>query len=277
VGFSEAIERSGWDTRRQQDARSLCTDLRKALLRADYTPDDQVYRNLDADPLIPDTPRPHRAASRRALLGELLKRDGHVKSVANDFCHNHKMEGPEDKRAPAHTLGRVWTFGALHRVLKSQSSGVGRSSGGEHLLRTSIRSDSLDDQQAELELTECWLGEEKVPMWAFYDPSSPDNPLRNLTDGRAAVVDRLGLGMYDENEALVQWGHRLSPGKEARTPTAWDGGVRNPHWRPGGRTFPLSAAGSGTGRFKSTDGLPEVVHTPVRGRDLAIRISFVAD
>jgi len=273
VGFAEAIEQSGWEALRQQEARRLCPELRTSLRRADYKPEpDQVYEDLDSDPLVPDTPAPRRPASRLALLDELLKVGGDLKAAANTFCHKHKMKGPEDKRAPAHTLGRVWSFRELSDLLQSQVGGVGSAKSAD-LLRKTIELASLEDQEEAF--ADLWFGDERKPMWSFYDPDSPHNPLGNLTGGRAATVDRLGLGEYHykgPDEELVQWGHRLPDGGKAMRPTAWDGGAKRPYWRPGGRTHPLGT----TGRFKSDGGLPEVVHAPVKGGDLAVRVSFVA-
>lgn len=277
MGFSEAIERSGWDSARQQDARRLCTELRESLRCADYTPDDQVYKNLDTGPLIPDTPRPRGPASRLALLDELLNNrpasaDG-LRKAASGFCHKHKMEGPEDEQATAHALGRVWSFRGLSNLLQSQTGELGSPKGADRLRKT-IESAPLEDQDEAF--GDMWLGDERRPMWSFYDPASADDPLANLAGGRAATVDRLGLGEYHyrwPDEELVQWGHRLPDGARATSPTGWDGGARRPYWRPGGRTHPLGT----TGRFKSDGGLPEVVHAPVKGSGLSVRISFVAD
>ncbi|MBM4039887.1 MAG: hypothetical protein FJ290_15390 [Planctomycetes bacterium] len=276
MGFREAIEQSGWDTARQQDAGRLCAGLRQALRRTDYTPDDQIYKNLDCDALIPDAHRPRHPTSRLALLDELLaKRPGSpddLKKAASDFCHDHKREGPEDKLAPAHVLGRIWSANDLLDLLLSQMGEIGHTATNEHL-RKIIERASLGDQQEAL--ADLWLGKELRPMWSFYDPESPGNPLTRLSGTRATTIDRLGLGEYHyerPTEELVQWGHRLPDGKKAMTPTAWDGGVKCPYWRPGGRTHPLGA----TGRFGDGDGLPEVVHAAVTGGALAVRISFVA-
>ena len=281
MGFREAIKQSGWGRARQHEARRLCGELRKSLRCGDYPPDaDQVYKNLDADPLIPDTPPPRRPASRLALLEELLRTkpdpDGGLKAVANEFCHNHKMEGQEDPAAAGHILGRLWTRKGLNSLYqKPDRLGSRRSpSALDRILAV-----SLEDQQHAL--GDMRLAPERVTvMWSFYDPRAPGNPLLNLPKNRAAAVDILGLGEYyyrSPNEPLVQWGHRLPVGEEAKRATAWDGGVRNPYWRPGGRTRPLSADGGGTGKFTPADGLPEVTHSPVTGRDLALRIALVAD
>lgn len=276
MGFSEAIERSGWDPARQQDARGVCTVLGESLRCADYTPDDQIYKNLDTDPLIPDTPQPRPPASRLALLDELLNnrpasREG-LRDAASGFCHHHKMEGPEDPQAQGHSLGRVWSFRALNDLLQSQPGELGSPKGADRLRKTIERAPLEDQKEA---IGNMWLGEERRPMWSFYDPGSPGDPLGGLNGGRAATVDRLGLGEYHyqwPDEELVQWGHRLPAGVEAKTPTGWDGGAKRAYWRPGGRTHPLGT----TGRFKSDDGLPEVVHAAVKGSSLAVRISFVA-
>jgi hypothetical protein len=280
VGFSEAIEQSGWGSARQREARRLCGELRKSLRCAEYAPDvDQVYKNLDSDTLVPDTPPPSRPASRADLLDGLLRRkpdpNGDLKTVADEFCHSQKMEGPEDPESTGHVLGRVWTFDGLNKLY--QKSGRAGSRRRPGTLDRIISRASLRDQQDAL--GDMRLAPPHVDaMWSFYDPSARDDPLRNLPANRAGAVDILGLGKYHSSkERLVQWGHRLPGGHKAKKPTAWDAGVGDPHWRPGGRTRPLSANGGGTGAFSAADGRPEVVHAAVTGRDLAVKISFVVD
>jgi len=280
VGFEDAIRRSGWDAARQREADQVLGELRKGLECADYPPNaHQVYENQDSDPLIPDTAPPSRPASRVDLLGELLKGkadpDADLKVVADEFCRRHKMEGPGNPQSAGRLLGRVWAFDGLNKLYQKAGRAGSRRRPGvrEHIINRA----SLRDQQDVL--GDLRLAAPHVDaMWSFYDPSVPDDPLRGLPSGRAATVDILGLGKYHSSkERLVQWGHRLPRGQKAKKPTAWDAGASNPFWRPGGRTRPLSADGGGTGAFAAADGLPEVVHAPVTGRDLAVRISFVVD
>jgi hypothetical protein len=186
VGFREAIEQSGWHPARQEKAGERCGQLRESLRCAHYAPDPgQIYKNLDTDALIPDaSPRP-RPASRLALLNHLLEGEPataeDLKRAASDFCHRHKMEGPEDKKAAAHTLGRVWPFRKLSDLLLSQMGELGSEKNGDRLRKT-IENASLEDQEEAFE--DFWLGEELQPMWSFYDPGSRHNPLANLHGGR---------------------------------------------------------------------------------------------
>jgi len=280
MGFLEAIRRSGWDAPRQAAAQGLCDQIRESLRRRDDFPadPDRVYKNLDSDARILDVRLPPTPASRLGLLDELLKKGplltgAPLKEAVGDFCRAHKREGPGDPTAQNRVLGRVFPFHKLDALYQKGEPADLRARSG---LKEVIRNGTLDEQKDALATTE--LADEL--MWAFYDPSDVDNPYRSFTRGVDDMVDRLGLGKeWNDRDELVHWGHRLPPGVNAHTPTAWDGGADNPYWQTGGRTRPLSADRGGTGNTSlgPDDGLPEVVHDSVTGRHLAIRIAFLAN
>jgi len=229
MGFQEAIEGSGWDDARRNRARQLCDDLRVSL-RPDAPPvyERRIYDNLDTDPLIPDTGDAGTPATRPQFLGELLDSGppatgGPLKDAAISFCRAHKQEGPEDKAARERTLGRVWDVPKLavqFRFGKSISLAESKA-----LVREMVADCDLDDQR---EL----LAEAKLApklMWSFYDATDEENPFASLSESRAPLIDRLGLGEYEGTDSeLIRWSHRLPAAVEPHTPTAWDGGVRWP-------------------------------------------------
>jgi len=279
MGFQEAIEGSGWDDARRNRARQLCDDLRDSL-RPDAPPvyERRIYDNLDTDPLILDTGDAGTPATRPQFLGELLDQGPPACAdplfvAARDFCHGHKQEGPRNEVAEKRVLGKALSFGEL---LKLYQRGKTTAVGDASALGDIIATHSLAEQRDRLEDTA--LVNPRGIMWSFYDPADEDDPYASLEDDREEVVDRLGLGWHEgKSHRILKLAHRLPDGMRAFTPTAWDGGVRHPYWYPGGRTRPLSADGRGTGRFGDDDGLPEVVHAPLTGRQLAAPIEYVTD
>ncbi|MBM4034952.1 MAG: hypothetical protein FJ291_24680 [Planctomycetes bacterium] len=273
MGFLDAMNGSG------EDDDSLVNRLRKCLRRTDFPADpDRVFNNMDSDSLVPDLPEPGKPASRLALLDELRKKSPlpttvEDKGAVKDFCRAHKQEGPKDTAAAGSVLGRVWPFGKLDALFKQKGKVANlRLSSG---LRDLIKNPSLRQQQEKLAGTP--LGDQL--MWSFYDPTDEHDPFRSFGGGSDTMVDRLGLGKdWNVRHDLVKWGHRLPAGIAAHTATAWDGGAENPYWYPGGRTLPLSADGGGTRdpSIGHSDGLPEVVHDPVTGSQLAVPIAFLA-
>lgn len=278
MGFQEAIEGSGWSDGQRDRAKQLCADLRDSLRWSGPSVyEHRIYENLDSDPLIPDTGDARTPATRPQFLGELLDSGPPatgepLKDAAISFCRAHKQEGPEDNAARERTLGRVWDVPKLARQFRFGKS-IGRAV-SEARVREIVADCDLDDQRQ-------LLAEVKLApklMWSFYDATNEEDPFASLSESRAPLVDRLGLGEYEgTDDELVQWSHRLPGTVGPHTPTAWDGGVRRPYWFPGGRTRPLSADSRGTGLYGPDDGQPEVVHDPVTGAALASKIDFVAD
>jgi len=272
MGFGDAIERSDWDGARKADALRLCGAMRACLDRPDYAPDPNcIYKNLDSDRLVPDAPLPARPASRQELLRTLLDagppEGEELKTEVGKFCHSHKMQGPEDPAARQRVLGRAWGFDRLWQVY-AKTRRLDPNNPGP--LNDAIRLLSLEKQREHL--SEVPLAEHV--MWSFYDPRDQANPFASFAGGRAELVDRLGLGEYSSrSHTVIKWGHCLPESVTPTTPTAWDGGVNRPYWLAGGRTLPLSAAAA----RDTTNGLPEVVHCPVTGSQLAIRIAVVSD
>ncbi len=75
---------------------------------------------------------------------------------------------------------------------------------------------------------------------------------------------RLGLGHIDlTREVLLVLGHRLPGGITPHTPTTFDAETSE-YYRPGGSTKPLSGP--------DADGMPEVVHDPITGDQLALAV-----
>lgn len=278
MGFNEAIEQSGWDPGRKEQASQLCDDLRETLRRpGDPAYEHRIYDNLDSDELIEDIGESGKPATRPQFLGELLDSGPPpvgepLKTAAIAFCREHKQEGPEDSAARERTLGRVWDVPKLALQFKfGKSISLAESTAQVN----DIVAHCDLDQQREL-LADVLLAPKL--MWSFYDATNEQQPFAGLSEGRAALVDRLGLGEYEQaGVELIRWSHTLPSVVEPHTPTAWDGGARRPYWFPGGRTRPLSADGRGTGQYGPEEGQPEVVHDPVTGAQLAAKIDFVAD
>ena len=98
-------------------------------------------------------------------------------------------------------------------------------------------------------------------IWSFYQSRSPDDPFRGVAKSAPELVRRLGLGLTNPREELLLWGHRLRTEQTAHRPTAFDAADYE-FFRPGGKTRPLSGG----------DGFPEVVHRPITGDQLTLRI-----
>jgi hypothetical protein len=104
----------------------------------------------------------------------------------------------------------------------------------------------------------------KYNMWSFYQTAHPDLPFTSVTRTYDELKRRLGLGlMSDPNAEAMYWAHRLESEQTAHSTTAFDA-ADYPFYRPGGRTRPLDGA---------SDGLPEAIHVPVDGAQLAESIT----
>ena len=238
--------------------------LREALRSPDYAHPYQVFDNMDTDGLVCDrdsdmpTPRSALIAELRAVASpdEMLER-------TRKFCHRHQQEGPADPTAQAAILGCVQALDKVAEALWDENS-----QGGPDHVKTHLRQVlGIQDEAERLTVQKQQFADgplTRYQAWAFHDVPH-DDPFATLGLRRVDVVDRLGLGAYEQTtDELVCWTCRLPSGTTAHTPTAWDADA-DPNWsvfwRPGGRTQPLHESAT-------EQGLPEVVHNSVERQAL---------
>ena len=248
--------------------KKIVARLRTALTQAQYTRNpNQVYDNLDSDAQIPDQLK-GKPASRRELLDQLQKenpgQENEVQDVFISFCRAHHKEGTEHPNYESVTLGRVWKLDGMVAIL--QGGGATPAEAAQDL-DDMIRNQPVQAQRERLRDTPLCRFE---TMWAFHDPTTGSDPFGKTGRSRYALVNRLGLGQYNQGAGLttelICWGHILPPGTTAHAPTAWDA-EDSPHWRPGGSTYPLVG--------NAAQGLPEAVHSKLTGAALAVKIEYV--
>jgi hypothetical protein len=224
---------------------------------------NQVYDNMDTDPLIGPTPAAGEPACRVDLLTrvaahapDLLR----VRDEAQLFCREHLREGPEFLDAAITTFGRVCTFESLVSAIADPSSPSGLDD-ARALLRDAIDAPPsparLARQRADLDGKNL----SRFQMWSF-PVADPANPLAEIGPERDEAVNVLGLGYIAPADEVVGFAHRLPAGVEAHPPTAWDAGCF-PWWRAGGRAYRLD---------RDEYGLREVVHDRIRGEHLVASI-----
>lgn len=220
------------------------------------------HTNLDTDPNISDTLREN-------FLNELLisKDTGVPSDTAIDFCRRHQRLGPGNGNAKNSILGRAVPRKSFLDVLGSahdQNTYSGTTSGNAAVILYSVlKASSLDAQKSILTSTQPMS---RWQMFSFYQPSHPDDPFQDVSKNASDLQDRLGLG-EDPNPDLLFWSHRLEAHQDATIPTAFDADM-NEFFRPGGRTYPLSAALQ-IARNGQHNGLDEVVHSTITASQLA--------
>ena len=254
MAFQDVLDR--WD-RAGRHAERLDAEQVLDLLRG---ADGQVYQNLDSDPDVTD--------DQRALLLDFLLQEKPITGRAAldslcQFCYqpDNQLSGAPELAAQSAALGHVKPRTAWQRYIESSH---GSSARGFATRRRRSAAMSVDDllrlsvDQQKMLLAGRSLS--RCNMWSFYQPAHPDSPLTNMTRTYDELKRRLGIGlMNDQNAEAVYWAHRLEPAQTAHRTTALDA-ADYPFYRPGGRTQPLDGA---------NDGLPEVVHVPVDGAQLA--------
>lgn len=247
----------------EQMLQGITDILRQALEEPGYERNpNQVYDNMDADPLINSLPQSGRQHSRVDLLrrvNPLRTNPSAIPGKVVEFCCENLQQGP----AVAHSV-----FGRVQSLKSLVNTVVGASSGKvDRLFESRIRDlvFSTDDDATKLARQKLFFSGKNMSqyqMWS-YAAADPDNPFSEIGTARADAVDVLGLGVYsnDNNETLVRWAHRLPETIKACQPTAWDAGTDkgNVYWRPGGRTYRLGV---------DDYGVPEVVHNPIQGEAL---------
>lgn len=232
--------------------------LRQLLRQPDYSANPgQVFDNLDADPQIPDQSAGPQG-SRQGLLDALPGDPSTARVAGRDYSRAHQREGSP---APSGlVLGHVRELDRLVTALYHPGVGLTRAQIRSELLdlmRARPAATALADQSRRLAFERL----SSYQMWSFYCDHG-ELPPGPMALRRSQVIDRLGLGhLQTTTDVLVFFTHRLPGGVKAHRPTAWDGELANPCWRPTGRSEPLSGGGSARG-------FPEVVHLPIRGSDL---------
>jgi len=238
----------------------LANVLRDSLREPDYLRNiDQVYENMDSDPLIAATAVVGQPASRVELLLTIAPHrpdQARLKSEAELFCRDHHQEGPQFPDAANTAFARVCTFESLVNAIADPASPSGLDD-ARALLRDAIdeplSSARLTRQRADLDGKNL----SRFQMWSF-PVADPTNPLAEIGPLRDEAVNILGLGYIDPADEVVGFAHRLPAGIEAHQPTAWDAG-RFTCWRTGGRSYRLD---------RDEYGLREVVHDRIRGEQL---------
>lgn len=242
----------------QKNSRNL-RELREAVRIPSYKPvpeadpePEQVYLNLDHDELIPDQKTPDSLpASRRELLDSLLsRREIGALDAFQQFCWSHQQEGPDEEFA---RLGHVIPLERLAGWISESCSSSMNKRQIESLIRDlSNRVDDLEEALSEQKRRLASLHVQQITayqMWSFEAGTEQADQI----ESRSEAIDRLGLGQLEGSTAEVVIWHHGS--EEQHQPTAWDA-EKNPYWRPGGRTKPLSSG-------DTEDGFPECVHPPV--------------
>lgn len=224
---------------------------------------NQIYENMDADPLIGDTIGINQPACRVELMVRVAPHVADLPLVRAEtelFCRDHLQEGPEIPDVADTTFGRVCTFESLVRAIADPSNPAGLDD-ARALLRDAIDAPPspmrLPRQRADL------VGKNlsRFQMWSF-PAADPANPFAEIGPVRQEAVDILGLGYISPLEEVVSLAHRLPAETGAHRPTAWDAGCFN-CWRIGGRTYRLD---------RDEYGLLEVVHDPIKGEHLVTSI-----
>jgi hypothetical protein len=257
------------------DEQRALGELKSSIRRPSYHPKpggtaapDQIYDNLDSDPQVPDEPSPGRPAARRRLIVALLPDAGgeaaRYFSRASEFCQAHQQEGQPAKQP---LLGHVADLGKLADWLQAQGSGLSRQETLDGLRDLVRLPGEAAERLAEQRKT---LGAGTLARYQMWSVQAADGAesFAELAAKRREVVNRLGLGHFEDPRIeLVYWMHDLGP-VVAHRPTCWDAGLTFPWRRPTGRTEPLDGSGSAAG-------LPEVVHAPIEAASLTAPISEV--
>ena len=240
--------------------------LRDSLREPGYARNvDQIYDNMDTDPLIGATSEVGQPASRVELLLHIAPHrldQPRLKLEAELFCRDHLQEGPQFPDAAGTTFARVCKFEAVVNGI-ADSDSVTALDDARALLRDAVDAPTsptrLDRQRAD-------LGDKNLSlfqMWSF-PVADPANPLAEIGPARQEAVNILGLGYIAPAEEIVGFAHRLPAGTEAHRPTAWDAGCfASSCWRTGGRTYRLD---------HDEYGLREVVHNRIKGEHLVASI-----
>lgn len=235
---------------------------------------DRVFVNLDRDPQIPDRPAAGAPASRLELV-ETLHRAGtqdlaELKAEGTRFCRGNRLRGAElpcPELGHVHTLDALadWLYGAEEELSIDETKAWLRDLARLPLDETACLEVQKSEIGGRLEASER-TGLSPHVVWSFFEDGD-SRPFSRLRPRRSELINRLGLGHLEDSAAneLLFWTHRLPAGRVARRPTAWDAGLRNPWWRPTGRTEPLDGSGA-------DDGLPEAVHDPVGVAELVTPI-----
>lgn len=235
--------------------------LRSSLNEPAYTRNvNQIFDNMDTDPLIGDTATVNLPACRVELLKRVAPHVSDLPRVRAEvelFCWDHQREGPEFPSAANTTFGRICTFESLANAIADPSSPASLDD-ARALLRDAI--DAPPSPTRFVRQCSDLNGKNlsRFQMWSF-PVSDPANPFAEVGTARQEAIDILGLGYINPSDEVVGFAHRLPASTPAHRPTAWDAGCFN-CWRIGGRTYRLDL---------EEYGLLEVVHDRIRGEHLA--------
>ncbi len=253
--------------------RGIAAVLRGALEEPAYhwNP-DQVYDNMDGDPLIGALPEAGKPASRLELLRYLNPHRGDPSALADEvvsFCRHNPRQGPSGAVASTASLGHVQSVRSLVNGVADPAGTLGLRD-AEALVRDLVN--DVSDASAKLAKQKSALDGKSLvrreyQMWC-YPAADSRHPFAEIGSSRADAINALGLGWYAHDlpgEELLRWAHTLPTSASAHRPTAWDAGADkgNVYWRPGGKTYRLD---------RDDYGPSEVVHAPVEGQDLVAPI-----
>jgi hypothetical protein len=238
--------------------------LRDSLHELTYPPNtNQIYDNMDTDPLIGVTVEAGKPACRVELLKRVVPHVLDLSSMRAEtelFCREHLQEGPLFPDIANTTLGRVTTFEAIVKAIADEDSPAGLED-ARALLRDAIDAPLSATRLARQRADLADKNLSRFQMWSF-PAADPSAPLAEIGPARQEALNILGLGYIGPHEEVVAFAHRLPAGLSAYRPTAWDAGCFV-WWRIGGRTYRLDL---------DEYGLREVVHERIRGEHLVASI-----
>jgi len=238
--------------------------LCNALEKPGYTSNpNQIYDNMDSDPLIGPLPEPGKPASRSELLQRVSPHKADPAGIPKEavkFCRANLRQGPVFPASAAASLVHVHRRQALVNAIV-QSPTPMRRSRAEALVNDLLGGGI--DEAAKLAKQKASLADKTLSLYQLwcYPAADPRKPFDEIGSTRAEAVNTLGLGGFadDTSEVLVRWAHAAPAAIKVCRPTAWDAGADNVYWRPGGYTYKLDSAGNG---------VQELIHDKITGENL---------
>jgi len=183
----------------------LANHLRDSLREPDYVRNvDQVYDNMDTDPLIGTIAQDGQPASRLELLLSIAPYrldEPRMRDETALFCRGHLRVGPELPDASNTTFGRVCTFQSLTNAIADPGSPSSLDD-ARALLR-----DAIDAPPSPRRLTRqrSDLGGKNLSryqMWSF-PAADPANPLAEIGPARQEALNILGLGYIGPADEVI--------------------------------------------------------------------------
>jgi hypothetical protein len=252
--FGEVIDK--WLAAGRQDDVDAIQQILSAL-KASHS---QIHANLDNESV---SPLPMEELLEALLTGPNTTVQETISALCT-FCYSNPRCGPERDEARNAVFGHVQTRRKLEEWLREDASGYATGGTGH--------AGPIVDTLFTLDLTQLILLLDDIPItkvvsgdnrtvWSVFQPGNSD-PFHGVQKSTPELIRRLGLGENQQSEEHVAWSHSLKSGQLARWATAIDAATYK-YYRPGGKTEPLQPP---------QDGIDEVVHEAVYGRDLENRI-----